>query len=207
MSKLDSLPDAAPADSQQPDEQSPSGADYASEVLPLRPDLFSMALRYTRNASDAEDLVQDTMMRAYGAWARFEPGTNCRAWLFRILTNSFINGYRRTKRHHRFTHEGGDDTRTALYGDIAQRTEGPDRKLVSESLGDEVSAALDTLADDYREVVEMADLGGDRYKDIASKLNVPIGTVMSRLFRARRQLESILSDYADRDYGIRRIAA
>ena len=86
----------------------------------------------------------------------------------------------------------GDETRTALYGDIAQRTEGPDRKLVSESLGDEVSAALDALADDYREVVEMADLGGDRYKDIASKLNVPIGTVMSRLFRARRQLESTL---------------
>ncbi len=185
----------------------PSRADFGREVLSLRPELFSMAFRYTRNASDAEDLVQDTMMRAYGAWSRFESGTNCRAWLFRILTNSFINGYRRNKRHQRFAYESGDDTATALYGDVRQRTEGPDEKLVQEALSDEVSAALASLGDEYRQVVEMADLGEDRYKDIASKLGVPIGTVMSRLFRARRQLETMLAEYARADYGIARVAA
>lgn len=191
-----------------PEAESPAeGACYATEVLPLRSELVSLALRYTRNASDAEDLAQDTMMRAYGAWDRFEAGTNCRAWLFRILTNSFISGYRRNKRHQRFTHENGDDASTALYGEVGQRCVAPDRKLIAESLGDEVSTALNSLADDYRQVVEMADLGGDRYKDIANKLGLPIGTVMSRLFRARRQLETLLADYARRDYGIERLAA
>lgn len=193
----------SPAEAEPPHEASC----YASEVLPLRSELFSLALRYTRNPSDAEDLVQDTMMRAYGAWDRFEAGTNCRAWLFRILTNSFINGYRRNKRHQRFTHESGDDATVALFGEVGERCVGPDRRLVEESLGDEVSTALRSLAADYRQVVEMADLGGDRYKDIASKLGLPIGTVMSRLFRARRQLEALLGDYARQDYGIRRMAA
>ncbi len=182
-------------------------ANFQEEVLPLRDDLFATALRYTRNPSDADDLVQDTMARAFGAWERFEAGTNCRAWLFRILTNSFINGYRRRKRHLKFTHESGDDATTALYGEIGARAPSPSEGIVEQVLGDEVSAALDTLGDEYRKVVEMADLSGHRYKDIATKLGVPIGTVMSRLFRARRQLENLLSDYAASDYGIRRIAA
>ena len=83
-------------------------ADFQKEVLPLRGDLLALALRYTRNRSDAEDLVQDTLTRAFSAWDRFEPGTNCKAWLFRILTNSFINGYRRRKRHRTFTDEKTD---------------------------------------------------------------------------------------------------
>jgi RNA polymerase sigma-70 factor (ECF subfamily) len=182
-------------------------ADFNSQVLPLRDELFAVGLRYTRNRSDAEDLVQDTMARALGAWHRFEPGTNCRAWLFRILTNSFINGYRRRKRHRRFTDEKGDDTAIAMHGDISPRRTDPSRAVVDECLGDQVSAALDTLGADYRQVVEMADLGGQRYKDIAKNLGVPIGTVMSRLFRARRQLESLLAEYAAADYGIRRRAA
>lgn len=182
-------------------------ADFHVEVLPLRGDLLAVALRYTRNRSDADDLVQDTLTRAFGAWHRFEPGTNCRAWLFRILTNSFINGYRRRKRFRTFTDEKGDDTATAMHGDMSPRRADPSRAIVEESLGDQVSAALDTLGPDYRQVVEMADLRGQRYKDIAKNLGVPIGTVMSRLFRARRQLETLLSDYAARDYGIRRAVA
>jgi RNA polymerase sigma-70 factor (ECF subfamily) len=182
-------------------------ADFKTEVLPLRDELLAVALRYTRNRSDAEDLVQDTITRALGAWERFEPGTNCRAWLFRILTNSFINGYRRRKRHRRFTDEKGEDTAIAMHGELSPRRADPSRAVVEECLGDQVSAALDTLGPDYRQVVEMADLGGQRYKDIAKKLGVPIGTVMSRLFRARRQLESLLADYAAADYGIRRAAA
>ncbi|MCP4446820.1 MAG: sigma-70 family RNA polymerase sigma factor [Myxococcales bacterium] len=178
--------------------------DFDSLVLPLRSDLYGTAMRYTHSASDADDLVQDTLVRAYGAWERFEPGSNCRAWLFRILTNSFINGYRKRKHHRRFTQENHDDACAAVFGDVEARCQSPRKVMVEECLGDEVSAALESLGDDYRQVVEMADLGGQRYRDIAGKLGVPIGTVMSRLYRARRQLESLLRDYAAADYGIRR---
>ncbi len=191
--------------SNQPSSSQPS--EFDSLVLPLRNELFATAMRYTRNASDAEDLVQETFIRAYGAWERFEPGSNCRAWLFRILTNSFINGYRKRKRHRRFTQENQEDACTAVFGDVGKRTQSPRHALVEESLGDEVSAALGCLGKEYRQVVEMADLKGQRYRDIAGKLGVPIGTVMSRLFRARRQLEELLREYAAADYGIRRAAA
>jgi RNA polymerase sigma-70 factor (ECF subfamily) len=183
---------------------SQAACDFDSMVLPLRNDLYGTAMRYTRSPSDADDLVQETLIRAYGAWDRFEPGTNCRAWLFRILTNSFINGYRKRKRHRRFTQENHEDACAAVFGDLEVRSQSPRRAMVEESLGDEVSAALDTLGDDYREVVELADLEGRRYRDIAGTLGVPIGTVMSRLYRARRQLETLLRDYAAADYGIRR---
>ncbi len=181
-----------------------AASDFDSLVLPLRADLYGTAMRYTRSASDADDLVQETLIRAYGAWDRFEPGTNCRAWLFRILTNSFINGYRKRKRHRRFTQENHEDACAAIFGDMEARTQSPRAALVDDCLGDEVSAALESLGEDYRQVVEMADLKGQRYRDIAGKLGVPIGTVMSRLYRARRQLESLLRDYAAADYGIRR---
>ena len=171
-----------------------NASDFDTEVLPMRGELYAVALRYTRNASDAEDLVQDTMTRALGAWARFQPGTNCRAWLFRILTNSFINGYRRRKRHRRFADENGEESAVAVHGEVSRRCAMPSEHVVDNTLGDQVSAALDTLGKDYRDVVEIADLGGQRYKDIERKLGVPIGTVMSRLFRARRQLEHLLAD-------------
>ncbi len=191
--------------SNQPSSSQPS--DFDSLVLPLRSELFATAMRYTRNASDADDLVQETFIRAYGAWERFEPGTNCRAWLFRILTNSFINGYRKRKRHRRFTEENREDACTAVFGDVEKRGQSPRHALLEEALGDEMSAALGSLGKEYRQVVEMADLKGQRYRDIAGKLGVPIGTVMSRLFRARRQLEELLREYAAADYGIRRVAA
>ena len=173
----------------------------------MRDELMGVAMRYTRNRPDAEDLVQETLIRAYSAWHRFEPGTNCRAWMFRILTNSFINGYRRKKRHRKFTDENAEDGSLAVHGDARVKAAPPSAKVVDQTLGDEVSAALGTLLDDYREVVQRADLDGHRYKDIARDLGVPIGTVMSRLFRARRQLEALLKDYAATDYGIRRAAA
>jgi RNA polymerase sigma-70 factor (ECF subfamily) len=107
--------------------QSPSpsqaACDFDSLVLPLRNELYGTAMRYTRSASDADDLVQETLIRAYGAWARFEPGTNCRAWLFRILTNSFINGYRKRKRHRRFTQENHEDACAAVFGDVDVRSQ------------------------------------------------------------------------------------
>ena len=180
--------------------------DFARSVLPYQSELLAAALRYTRNRADAEDLVQDTMARALAAWPRFEPGSNCRAWLHRILTNGFISGYRRRRRHNRFAHETGDDAVTALYGEEPARTASPDERLTTDELGDETLSALAELGEEYLKVVILADLRGARYRDIADQLGVPIGTVMSRLFRARRQLEERLRDFAASDYGIRRAA-
>jgi RNA polymerase sigma-70 factor (ECF subfamily) len=180
--------------------------DFAATVMPHRDELLGAALRYTRNRADAEDLVQDTMARALAAWSRFEPGSNCRAWLFRILFNGFISGYRRRRRYNRFAHETGDDAVTALYGEEFERVGNPEDRL-TDGLGDETRQALAELGADYYRVVVMADLRGVRYRDIAAELGVPIGTVMSRLFRARRQLEERLRDFAAADYGIRRPVA
>lgn len=183
----------------------PDAADFETQVLPLRRDLYGTALRYTRNPADAEDLVQDTLVRAYAAWPRFQPGSNLRGWLHRILVNGFISGYRRDKRRRRFA-TSGDDAVRALYGDGCDQPADPRSALERRALGDEVVAALSKLGDDQRRVVELADLRGARYKDVAAELGVPLGTVMSRLFRARRQLEGELQGYAARDYGIGRAA-
>jgi RNA polymerase sigma-70 factor (ECF subfamily) len=182
-------------------------SEFEAQVLPHQEELYATALRYTRDSDAAQDLVQETMMRALAAWSRFVPGSNARAWLFRILTNSFINHYRRRKRHRRFTHETGDDATFALYGYDVERSANPHQQIFRETLGDEVQRALDSLAEDYRRVVELADLRGIRYRDIAAELEVPIGTVMSRLFRARRQVEDQLREFAESDYGICRRAA
>lgn len=175
-------------------------------MLPHRRELFAAALRYTKEPAAADDLVQETMMRALAAWDSYEPGSNCRAWLYRILTNSFINTHRQRKRHRRFTHERGDDGVIALYGVQQRRHRSPDEAVINQALSDEVSAALASLSDDYRQVVQLADLEGIKYKEIAARLEIPIGTVMSRLFRARRQLEATLVAYAAETYGIARAA-
>ncbi len=192
---------------QQPaDKAAHSAHCFDEHVLPHRQSLYATALKLTKQPNDAEDLVQDTLLRAYVAWSSFEPGSNCRAWLFRILTNSFINNYRRRRRHTRFARECPEDALTALYGNSHHKARDPERQLLEHTLGDEVTAALAGLGEDYRRVVELADLRGIRYRDIAEVLDLPIGTVMSRLFRARRQLEAQLTEFAAADYGIRRAA-
>jgi RNA polymerase sigma-70 factor (ECF subfamily) len=182
--------------------------EFEKLALPYLDDLFAVALRYTHNPADAEDLVQETILRAYAAWDRFIPGSNCRAWLLRILTNSFINVYRRGRSHRKFAQRPGDEPVTAFYGEATRDRAGdPEGVLVHDKLGDEVSRALAELSDDYRVVVVLADLEGLKYKEIATVLGVPVGTVMSRLFRARRQLEEKLAPFAETDYGISRRAA
>ena len=176
--------------------------DFAAQALPHRQALYAAALRYTRSPSDAEDLVQETYARALGAWRRYATGSNCRAWLLCILKNSFINHVRRRRRFQRFAYESGDDAVRALHGDGDDQTIDPEHRLSAGELSDEVKAALASLRPDYREVIERADLRGQGYRAIADGLGVPIGTVMSRLFRARRQLEAELSDYAAEGYGI-----
>jgi RNA polymerase sigma-70 factor, ECF subfamily len=179
---------------------------FALTCVPYQRELYGMALRITRNPDHAGDLVQETLLRAMVAHQSFLPGSNLRAWLLRILTNAFINGYRKRRRHHRLTTERPGDALTALYGSDHDCAPDLGTDLTENQLGDEVSSALGKLGAPYRDVVERADLRGERYRDIADSLHVPIGTVMSRLFRARRELEDELADYAASDYGIRRAA-
>lgn len=195
---------AAPASTPANDER-PHTA-FAASCLPHQAELYAVAMRICRDPDTAKDLVQETLLKAMVAWSSFEPGSNLRAWLFRILTNAFINGYRKRRRHQRFAVERPGDALCALYGRDQDRTDDLDDALVDAELSDEVAAALGKLGADYRDVVERADLRGERYKDIAAALDVPIGTVMSRLFRARRVLESELGDFAAKDWGIRRAA-
>jgi RNA polymerase sigma-70 factor (ECF subfamily) len=185
---------------------SASHQSFAAACLPHQGEMYGVGLRMTRCHQDSLDLVQEALLRAMLAWDRFEPGSNVRAWLLRILTNAFINGYRKRRRHQRFATECPGDARAALFGTQDDNTGDLEDAIVEGELGDEVSGALDRLSPDYREVVERADLKGEKYKDIAEATGVPIGTVMSRLFRARRQLEDELKDYAEEDWGIARAA-
>ena len=179
---------------------------FATACLPHQQELFGVAMRICRDPDAAKDLVQETLMRAMCAWDSFAVGTNLRAWLFRILTNAFINGYRKRRRHQKFAVERPGDALTALYGTDCDYQPDVAIGLHADELCDEVKAALDRLGPEYRDVVERADLRGEKYKDIADALHVPIGTVMSRLFRARRVLETELAPVAARDYGIKRAA-
>ena len=179
---------------------------FEQACLPHQAELFGVAMRICRCPDTAKDLVQETLLRAMCAWDSFQPGSNLRAWLFRILTNAFINGYRKRRRHQRFATERPGDALAALYGRDQDCTDDLEVELFGEELCDEVKIALDRLGPEYRDVVERADLRGEKYKDIADALDVPIGTVMSRLFRARRVLEGELAAFAARDYGIKRAA-
>lgn len=165
------------------------------------PELFAAALRYARDRRDAEDLVQETLLRAFAAWERFEAGTNCRAWLYRILVNSFISECRRISRDRRWA----TIDEPVIANERQNATLDPERLLLEATLADEVVAALAGLPEDFRRVVVLADLEGLSYREVALHIGCPVGTVMSRLHRARRLLEEQLGSYA-REQGIRKAA-
>src|SRR6478735_6014168 len=131
--------------------------------------MYGAAYRLTRNPRDAEDLVQDALVRAYRFWDSFEQDSNCKAWLLRIVTNTFINEYQRKKRS---------------------------REMLDRSVSDDVQRALDALPDDFRTAVVLCDVQGLSYKEIAEIMQTPVGTVMSRLFRGRKLLAAALRDFA-----------
>ena len=167
-------------------------ARFVRDVLPLVDQLYRAARRYTRTAADAEDLVQETMVKAYAGFHLFRDGTNVRAWLFRIMTNTWITSYRTAQRR----------VDEVLTGDVAEMRPNAagDRSAelaVLESMGDdEVRDALQALPEGQRLVVYYADVEGFRYREIASILDVPLGTVMSRLHRGRANLRALLMDFA-----------
>jgi RNA polymerase sigma-70 factor, ECF subfamily len=166
---------------------------FERDAVPLLSGMYSSALRMTRNPSDAEDLVQETFLRAYRGFAGFQEGTNLKAWLYRILTNTFINSYRKKQREPKTVpDENVEDW--YLYDRLAaQSSEASAEATVLEAMPDEdVKAALDALPDAFRMAVLLADVEGFSYKEIADILDIPIGTVMSRLHRGRRALEKAL---------------
>jgi RNA polymerase sigma-70 factor, ECF subfamily len=176
---------------------------FERDVLPLLPSLYGSALRMTRNPADAEDLVQDTYLRAFRGFAGFQEGTNLKAWLYRILTNSFINTYRKKQRQPQ-TVDGPDDLEEwYLFDRLGSRNvEASAEQEVLDQIPDEdVKRALESLPENFRMPVLLADVEGFSYKEIADIMDTPIGTVMSRLHRGRKALEKALWETA-RDRGL-----
>jgi len=159
--------------------------------------LYATGLRMTRDPRDAEDLVQDTMLTAFRFFHRFEPGTNCKAWLFKILTNTFINKYRKRTREREVRDlVEKDETPSLMSEDVAEKSRDPELAILSALVSDDVKRALDGVPYDYRLAVVLCDLEEFTYKEIADIMDCPVGTVMSRLHRGRRLLQKSLREYA-----------
>jgi len=170
--------------------------DFNDEIIPHLDSLYNFALRLTTDPNDAEDLVQDTIVKAYRFFSSYEKGTNAKAWLFRILKNSFINNYRKTSKK---PQQVDYDEVSSFYESIrAERTDTSDleRVMYRELIDDDVSKALEELPEDFRTVVLLCDVEGFTYEEIANMLDVPIGTIRSRLHRGRNLLKTQLLDYA-----------
>lgn len=175
-------------------------ATFERDALEYARPLYAAALRMTRNPTDAEDLVQETYLKAYRGYHTFEEGTNLKAWLYRILTNTFINNYRRDSRRPNEV-ELGDVEDLYLYrrigsGDSAEAARTTEDRVLDGLLEADIKKAVEDLPENFRIPVLLADLEGFSYKEIAEILEIPIGTVMSRLHRGRKAMEKALWDYA-----------
>lgn len=172
--------------------------DFQEEIIPHLDAMYNFALRLTSDPNDAEDLVQDTIVKAYRFFSSYEKGTNAKAWLFRILKNSYINNYRKKSKQ---PSQVDYDEVSSFYETIrADRTDTSDLedRMFRELIDDDISNALEQLPEDFRTVVLLCDVEGFTYEEIANMLDVPIGTIRSRLHRGRNLLKAELLEYAEK---------
>lgn len=173
-------------------------ARFEREAMPLLDQMYSAALRTTRNPTDAEDLVQETYAKAFAAFHQYRPGTNLKAWMYRILTNTYINSYRKKQRQP--LESDAAEVEDYQLARAAQHSSSGLRSAETEALDhlpdSDIKKALASIGEDFRMAVYLADVEGYAYKEIAEIMDTPIGTVMSRLHRGRRQLRDLLTDYA-----------
>lgn len=175
--------------------------EFEAEAIPHRDILYNFALRTTGDKDDALDLLQETFMKAFRFWDKYEKGTNIRAWLFRIMKNSYINRYRKETREPAMVDYDDVENFYDSIRDEATDSNDLQKRIYNNMLSDEVTGALQSLPEDFRTVVILCDIEGLTYDEIAEFLNCPIGTVRSRLHRGRKMLEEKLYDYA-KDRGI-----
>ena len=173
-------------------------SEFEAQTMPYADLLFGAALRMTRDEAKAEDLVQETFLRAYRFWHRYEKGTNLKAWLLRIQTNEFINRYRKQQREKTVFDVHNYDTAVDTYAETESAHLPPEvrTQFLTELMGDEVMEALESLPVDFRMVIMLVDINDLSYKEVAEILDCPVGTVMSRLHRARKMMRQSLFQYA-----------
>ena len=178
---------------------------FEEQALPLLDQLYGGAMRLTRNPQDAEDLIQETYLKAYSNFDSFKQGTNLKAWLYRIMTNTYINSYRKVKRRpvESSADELSDFQLYTTAGHDSTGLESAEVEALKQMPDSEISEAMNDLPEDYRMVVYYADVVGLAYKEIAEVMGTPLGTVMSRLHRGRKLLRAALKDVA-REKGIGR---
>ncbi len=175
-------------------------ASFQEEALPYLDAVYRFALRLAGTPDHAEDLVQDTFLRAFKSWHQFQPGTNCKSWLFTICRNTFLRGQERSQRHDEIVaretahNPQGVEARNPLWASVGQ--EDPQGEFFGKLVDESVLRAIDDLQEEFRTVVVLSDVEGLSYGEIAESLGLPVGTVKSRLFRGRRQLQQVLYDYA-----------
>lgn len=172
-------------------------ARFTAEAMQYTNQLYSAALRYTKNPHDAQDLVQDTYAKAFTSFHQFEPGTNLKAWLYRVLTTTFINNYRKDQRRPQVSDSEVEDWQLhAAASHTSDQGKSAEDEVLENLPDGDVKRALEEIPEEFRMVVYYADVEGYSYKEIAEILEIPSGTVMSRLHRGRKLLRNLLADYA-----------